>query len=208
MSYRMIHELRRLMCDKFSILCNLAELNEKQLREEDESMKLGVKVKRLNEDAVIPAYAHEYDAGVDIVALEDVLIEPGATKLVSTGLAFSIPPQFEMQIRPRSGITLRTKLRVQLGTIDSGYIGEVKVIVDNIAEHTHRTGHSFKTIDGKTERIDGLTRYYDENSYVIRKGDRICQAVFAPIETAHFYPVETLDDSTRGIGGFGSSGVK
>jgi dUTP pyrophosphatase len=204
MSYRMIHTIRRLMCDKFSILCTLAELNER----EERRMKLGVKVKRLNDEAVIPKYAHDGDAGVDLVSAEDIIVEPGDTKLVSTGLAFSIPPGFEMQVRPRSGITLRTKLRVQLGTVDSGYVGEVKVIVDNT--HNGYMGGTVKRyamdLNGKPIRETAGNAIY--GSYLIRKGDRICQAVFSPVEAAHFYPVDDLDDSTRGSGGFGSSGVR
>jgi deoxyuridine 5'-triphosphate nucleotidohydrolase len=108
------------------------QLNEKQLREDD-TMKLNVKIQRLNSEAIIPKYAREGDAGFDLVAVEDTIVEPGATVLVSTGLAFEIPPGYEMQIRPRSGVTVKTKLRVQIGTIDSGYRGEIKVMVDNIA---------------------------------------------------------------------------
>jgi len=212
MSYRMIKTARRLMCDKFSVLCTLAELNAKQLREKepevDDTMRLNVKIKRLNEDAVIPKYAREGDAGFDLIATEDVIIEPGETKLVPTGLAFELPPGYEMQIRPRSGITLRTKLRVQLGTIDSSYRGEVSVIVDNIAERVNRTGNVLATIDGKTETIYSSARYYDENTYLVRKGDRICQAVISQVEHARFREVSEIEDTERGGGSFGSSGVR
>ncbi len=97
---------------------------------------MNVNIKRLSPDAQIPAYAHATDAGFDLVASEDVIIEPGWAELVPTGLAFEIPKGYEMQIRPRSGITLNTRLRVQLGTVDSGYRGEVGVIVDNINRYT------------------------------------------------------------------------
>ncbi|RPK04871.1 Deoxyuridine 5'-triphosphate nucleotidohydrolase [Bacillus subtilis] len=97
---------------------------------------MNVNIKRLSPDAQIPAYAHATDAGFDLVAAEDVIIEPGWAELVPTGLAFEIPEGYEMQIRPRSGITLNTRLRVQLGTVDSGYRGEVEVIVDNINRYT------------------------------------------------------------------------
>jgi len=227
MSYKMIHTIRRLMCDKFSILCTLAELNEKQLREktegEDDTMKVNVKIQRLNEEAVIPKYAREGDAGFDLIATEDVIIEPGETKLVPTGLAFEIPPGYEMQIRPRSGVTLKTKLRVQLGTVDSGYRGEIGVIVDNIASR----GSFPKYYEIKYEHIDGTSTEvpkhiredkfhgdyveYDgvpRKTYLIRKGDRIAQAVIAPFETCHFVDAEKLAESQRGAGAFGHSGVK
>jgi dUTP pyrophosphatase len=206
MSYRMIFTLRRLMCDKFSVLCNLAELNEKQLRE-DENMNLNVKIKRLNDAAEIPKYAREGDAGFDLVATEDVIIEPGVTTLVPTGLAFELPPGYEMQIRPRSGVTLKTKLRVQLGTVDSGFRGEVKVIVDNIAEDPCGNVIQYLTlIDGTDERQP--SEVYPNDTYLVRKGDRIGQAVIAPFETARFVDSDKLEESMRGGQGFGSSGVK
>jgi dUTP pyrophosphatase len=216
----MIEIARRLMCDKFSVLCTLAELNAKQLRE-DESMKLNVKIKRLNEDAVIPKYAREGDAGFDLIATQDVIIEPGVTTLVPTGLAFELPPGYEMQIRPRSGVTLKTKLRVQLGTVDSGYRGEIGVIVDNIAqkeivgvnlndrEVEYWTVSYPDLISGECADNDwSLFGNNPKGTYIIRKGDRIAQAVIAPFETAHFVDSDKLEESMRGGQGFGSSGVK
>src|SRR5690606_26870610 len=150
------------------------------------------------------------DAGFDLVAVEDTIIEPGETALIKTGLAFELPEGYEMQIRPRSGVTLKTKLRVQLGTVDSGYAGEVGVIVDNIAEFRNELGdemlrEAFVTIDGGTALSDGLFR---SNTYIIRKGDRICQAVIQRLPDVELIEVESLGDSERGEGGFGSSGVR
>jgi dUTP pyrophosphatase len=199
----MIYTLRRLMCDKFSVLCTMAELNAKQLKEEY-TMKLNVKIKRLNEDAVIPKYAREHDAGFDLIATEDVIIEPGETKLIPTGLAFELPPGYEMTIRPRSGVTLKTKLRVQLGTVDSGYRGEIGVIVDNICDFS-LSDAKYRAADITGERVGESSHPY--GTYIIRKGDRICQAVIAPFETAHFVDSDKLEESMRGAGGFGSSGT-
>jgi dUTP pyrophosphatase len=169
-------------------------------------MKVNVKIKRLNEHATIPQYAREGDAGFDLVASEDVIIEPGETKLVPTGLAFELPEGFELQIRPRSGVTLKTKLRVQLGTVDAGYRGEVGVIVDNIAEIGKGVSY-VGNLDYKITYLpQGAKRPF--NTYIIRKGDRIAQAVIAPVEQAHFQVVNTLSETQRGEGGFGSSGVK
>jgi dUTP pyrophosphatase len=172
-------------------------------------MKVNVKVKRLHPEAVIPQYAHEFDAGFDLVAVEDVIIEPGETKLVRTGLAMSLPPGYELQIRPRSGISLRTKLRVANapGTVDAGFRGEIGVIVDNIAPKTDYMTPIVRQIDGK--EID-----YDEDetfawgTYIIRKGEKIAQGVIKPVEQAHFVEVDELDETDRGANGFGSSGVK
>ncbi|MEK4631432.1 MULTISPECIES: dUTP diphosphatase [Bacillus] len=170
---------------------------------------MNVNIKRLSPDAQIPAYAHATDAGFDLVAAADVIIEPGETACVPTGLAFEIPEGFEMQIRPRSGITLKTSLRVQLGTVDAGYRGEVGVIVDNIAEYRNSSGaelfrESFDTIDGGLVPTDGM---FNVKTYLIRKGDRIGQGVIKPVEQVEFVEVCDLSESDRGDGGFGSSGA-
>ncbi len=169
---------------------------------------LSVKIMRLCPDAVIPRYAHEGDAGFDLVAAADVIIEPGETKLVRTGLAFELPPGYELQIRPRSGITLRTKLRVQLGTVDSNYRGEIGVIVDNAFSVDEEDRHDFYneilTISGDPVRADDKKPY---GTYIIRKGDRIAQGVIAPVAVANFVEVDELSDTTRGESGFGSTGV-
>jgi dUTP pyrophosphatase len=205
MSYKMIHEIRRLMCDKFSVLCTLAELNAKQEREETR-MKVNVKVKRLHPDAVIPQYAHEGDVCFDLVAVEDVIIEPGQTKKIPTGWAMQTPPDYWIDIRPRSGISETTKLRISNspGTIDA-YTGEIGVLFDNIATHTNRARQFVRGLDGKHENT---TRYYDENSYIIRKGDRVSQALVTLKYGAMFTVVDELAPTVRGDKGFGSSGVK
>ncbi|MGM2698027.1 dUTP diphosphatase [Bacillus cereus group sp. Bce037] len=148
-------------------------------------MNLRVKIKRLK-DVELPKYAKPGDAGFDLVAAEDTVIWPGETKVVPTGLAFEIPPGYELQVRPRSGMTRNTKLRVALGTVDSGYRGEIGVLVDN------------------TERQISLNM----KAHVIKKGTRIAQGVIAPVVTAHFVEADKLSDSDRGTGGFGSTGVK
>ncbi|MEK4547325.1 deoxyuridine 5'-triphosphate nucleotidohydrolase [Bacillus sp. FSL L8-0173] len=166
---------------------------------------MNVNIKRLSPDAQVPAYAHATDAGFDLVAAADVIIEPGETACVPTGLAFEIPEGFEMQIRPRSGITLKTPLRVQLGTIDAGYRGEVGVIVDNIACDPFCPSTRYLLfIDGSQKRKDYEMH---DDTYSIRKGDRIAQALIKPVEQAVFTEVDALGDSDRGACGFGSSGV-
>ncbi|TKH82014.1 dUTP diphosphatase [Bacillus cereus] len=148
-------------------------------------MNLRVKIKRVK-DVELPRYAKPGDSGFDLVAAEDTIIWPGETKVVQTGLAFEIPPGYELQVRPRSGMTRNTKLRVVLGTVDSGYRGEVGVLVDN------------------NERPISLNM----KAHVIEKGTRIAQGVIAPVVTAHFIEVDDLSESDRGTGGFGSTGVK
>jgi dUTP pyrophosphatase len=166
---------------------------------------MNVNIKRLNEHAVIPQYAKAGDSGFDLVATEDVIIEPGETAKVPVGLAFELPTGYELQIRPRSGITSKTKLRVQFGTVDSGYIGEIGVIVDNIAMSTdYHMSNPANTIDNEF----GTEYYYPIGTYIIRKGDRIAQGVIAPVATATFTEVDMLSETERGEGGFGSTGVK
>jgi len=161
-------------------------------------MNLRVKIKRLNESVELPRYAKPGDAGFDLVAAEDVTIEPGETKVIPTGLAFEIPPGYELQVRPRSGISRKTFLRVVLGTVDSGFRGEVGVIVSN----TSYLGNSI------TLGINDDHGICASVNYGIKKGDRIAQGVIAPVETAHFVEVDELSDSERGTGGFGSTGTK
>lgn len=144
-----------------------------------------LEVKKLHSDAVIPSYQTEGASGFDLHALEDIYVEFGKTVLVKTGLSFEIPRGFEMQIRPRSGFSKKTKLRVSNSpaTIDSDYRGDVGILIDNIG----------------TE-LDG--------GYLIKKGDRIAQGVICPVERVFFLEVEDLSDTERGDGGFGHTGIE
>jgi len=177
--------------------------------------EIPVKIKRMRPDAIIPKYAKPGDSGFDLVAVEDVIIAPGETALVPTGLAFEIPPGYEMQVRPRSGISLRTKLRVanSPGTVDADYRGEIKVVIDNISqEHANRhpnirDAHNdyLTDVGGESFRTHG--RRFAHGTYSIRKGDRIAQAVITPIVRVNFEVADELSETERGTGGFGSTGV-
>src|SRR5690625_1695956 len=90
--------------------------------------------KRLSDAATSPTKSHPSASDSDLHASADVNIEPGETRIISTGIAVALPPGYEAQVRPRAGITAKAKLRVQLGTIDNDYTGEIGVIVDNIAQ--------------------------------------------------------------------------
>ena len=141
-----------------------------------------IKIKKLNANATIPTRSHSTDAGLDLYASEDVWVDEGT--LISTGIAVDIPPGFEGTVRPRSGLTSRTGLRVQLGTVDSGYNGELKVIADCIPQGD-----------------DG------DQSYAVCAGDKIAQLVLSPIETPLVEVVDEFDsESERGENGFGSTG--
>ncbi|KLA35498.1 dUTP diphosphatase [Bacillus cereus] len=170
-------------------------------------MNLRVKIKRVK-DVELPKYAKSGDAGFDLVAAEDVVIKPGETKVIPTGLAFELPPGYEMQIRPRSGMSRKTKLRVVLGTIDSGYRGEIGVIADNasLIEYASQPRLLKGAFVGDNDfNVTKTTKY---EVIKISKGDRIAQGVIAPVVTAHFVEADDLSESDRGTGGFGSTGVK
>jgi dUTP pyrophosphatase len=138
-----------------------------------------VRIKRLHPDAALPAYAHgpAEDAGLDLRAVERVVLSPGVSGVVPTGLAIELPPGYEAQVRPRSGLGLKHSITVNFGTIDPGYRGEIRVIMFNLG-----------TAD-----------------YTIEKGDRIAQLIVARYEAIEWDESE-LNDSARGSGGFGSSG--
>lgn len=129
----------------------------------------------------LPAYATQGAAGMDVVAAEAWVIEPGQRHAVATGFAMAIPEGFEVQVRPRSGLALKhgvTCLNTP-GTIDSDYRGEVKVILANLGDAP----------------------------FTIARGDRIAQLVPAPVQRAGLEEVGSLDETARGSGGFGSTGV-
>ena len=128
----------------------------------------------------LPSYASDGAAGLDLVAAEDFRLAPGARHAVATGFAIAIPPGYEVQVRPRSGLALKhgiTCLNTP-GTIDCDYRGEVKVILANLG----------------TEPFEA------------KRGERIAQLVPAPVLRAEFVEVENLDETSRGAGGFGSTG--
>lgn len=145
------------------------------------SQKVPLKFKKLHPDAVIPQYQTEGAAGFDLVTVEEAVSPAGKTILLKTGLAVEVPPGYELQIRPRSGISLKTGLMIKNspGTIDSDYRGEIGIIVYNNGE---RYGHC------------------------INKGERIAQAVLKRVERAEIFEVMELSDTERGVGGFGSTG--
>lgn len=143
---------------------------------------IDVRLKRLphGEGLPLPAYASDEAAGLDVVAAENVTLRPGERHAVATGFAIAIPQGFEVQVRPRSGLALRHGLTVlnSPGTIDSDYRGEVKVILANLGSET----------------------------FEVVRGERIAQLVPAAVQRAAFAEVEHLDDTSRGAGGFGSTG--
>ena len=164
---------------------------------------IGVPVEFCHDEAKMPQYAHVSDSGMDVYALEDVTVHPGETVLVPTGLKVALPPGYEIQVRPKSGRALKTKLRVANtpGTIDSGYRDEIKVIIENVEPPIRDI-----QIDdeGKVKSI-----LYGSD-YFIGKGEKFCQLVLSEVPKIVFYRVESIKevDSIDRHGGFGSTGIK
>jgi dUTP pyrophosphatase len=148
-------------------------------------MTIQISLRRLphNADLPLPAYATAGAAGMDLLAAvtAPVIIDPGKRALIPTGLAIALPPGYELQIRPRSGLALRHGIVLpnSPGTIDEDYRGELQVIVLNAGDAP----------------------------FTVERGMRIAQAVLAPVLRAEWAEVADLDDTARGGGGFGSTGV-
>lgn len=140
-----------------------------------------MRIQKLRPGAVLPEYAHGpgEDAGMDLCAVEEVTLEPGVPRMVPTGLAVEVPPGYEAQVRPRSGLALKHAIAMPNapGTIDPGYRGEVRVILLNLGREP----------------------------YTVHAGDRIAQMIVARYESVEWAEGD-LADSRRGTGGFGSSG--
>jgi len=163
-----------------------------------------------SEKQAIPAYAHDTDAGMDVCAAEDVTLAPGETKLIPTGIRLAIPEGYECQVRPRSGVSLKTPLRVcnAPGTVDAGYRDEVCVIMQNTSLPFKVTGGQVEVLEDIAENHHGISSKGNLHGwYDIRKGDRIAQIVFAKYEKVEFESVHDVKaiGEDRG-GGFGSTG--
>jgi dUTP pyrophosphatase len=144
---------------------------------------IDIAVKRLDHagDLPLPSYETSGSAGMDVRAAEALTIAPGKRGLAGTGFAFAIPEGYEIQVRPRSGLALKKGISIpnSPGTIDSDYRGELKVILIN----------------------------HGEDDFVIQRGDRIAQIVVAPVQRGNLVETDNLDDTVRGSGGFGSTGI-
>lgn len=140
-----------------------------------------VKFRKTDPSATLPSYARPGDAGMDLCSVEELVIPRGERRLVRTGLAMRLPPGYEAQVRPRSGLALKKGVTVlnSPGTIDEGYRGEIGVILVNLGDEP----------------------------FGVCKGDRIAQMVVAPCARAEIALVSELDSTERGVGGFGSTGV-
>ena len=141
-------------------------------------------IKRLSKEVPLPKYETDGSSGLDLAAYieKNIEIKPGKSGIIPTGLSVAIPKNFEIQIRPRSGLAAKNQISVlnTPGTIDADYRGELKVILINLSD----------------------------KSFLLENGDRIAQMVLCPVAKAKLKEVESLQDTKRGSGGFGSTGVK
>lgn len=144
-------------------------------------VKMKVQIQKIHEDAILPDYAHTGDSGVDLYSVENYTIPAGERILVKTGIKISMLEGYEAQVRPKSGLALKNGISVlnTPGTVDSGYRGEVGVILINLSKE----------------------------DYLVEKGKKVAQMVFARVERVDFEEVKELDETTRSDGGFGSTGL-
>ncbi|MBC7253039.1 MAG: dUTP diphosphatase [Actinobacteria bacterium] len=140
-----------------------------------------LRIRRLRPDAELPSYAHPGDAGLDIRSAEEVILQPGERRLIGTGLAMALPEGYAAFLQPRSGLAARHGISIvnTPGLIDCHYRGEVKVVLVNLGQEP----------------------------FQVKKGDRIAQMVIQRVERAEVLEVEELEDTARGEGGFGSTGI-
>lgn len=156
-------------------------------------------------DAKMPEYAHPDDSGMDVYAVDDYVIHPGETKLIPTGIRVAVPNGYEIQIRPKSGRALKTKMRIanSIGTVDAGFRGELQVIIENIEPPIKDITYDFD--DNGRPIITSILRGSD---MTIGKGEKFAQLVLMEVPKAVLFQVENLDDTERGNGGFGSTNLK
>ena len=160
------------------------EVNEYRQQEET---KLILNFKKLSPTAITPTKAHTTDAGFDLYADEEVILKYGETAAIKTNIAIELPEGYVADVRPRSGLTLNTGLRVHYGTVDAGYRDGVSVISEN--------GHNYHS-------------YLKKQMFIkIPKGMKIAQLVILPIPEIELKEVNELSDSDRGVNGFGSTGI-
>ena len=160
-----------------------------------------VKFKKVHPDAQLPKYAHEGDAGMDVCAVDDVKLAIGKPTLVKTGLVAEIPIGYEIQVRPRSGLALKGVTVFNApGTIDAKYRGEIGVVL-------YAVKGNITISSGTVDVLEKGWQTHSQEYFQIKKGDRIAQLVLAPVTTCIPLETDEVNDTDRGTGGFGSTGV-
>ena len=163
-----------------------------------------INFKKLSDTAIAPNKSHYNDSGFDLYADEDATLAYGETKVIATNIALELPDGYMADVRPRSGLTSKTALRVQYGTVDAGYRGGIGIICDNVDNL-----YKVKTIDNKLHAIitgdqDAILTY--NTAIEIKRGDKIAQLVIQKIPDIELIEADELNETARGAGGFGSTG--
>ena len=164
-----------------------------------------INFKKLSDTAIAPNKSHYNDSGFDLYADEDATLAYGETKAIATNIALELPDGYMADVRPRSGLTRDTALRVHYGTVDAGYRGGIGIICENVDNL-----YKVKTIDNKLHAIitgdkDAILTY--NTAIEIKKGDKIAQLVIQKIPDIELIEADELNETARGAGGFGSTGV-
>ena len=186
------------------------EVNEYRQQEET---KLILNFKKLSPTAITPNKAHTTDAGFDLYADEDVILKYGETVAIKTNIAIELPEGYVADVRPRSGLTLNTGLRVHYGTVDSGYRNGIGIICENVSSKYARHSDACAVVllsvgeEYKDYLTDRANEYEDKSIVTIERGQKIAQLVILPIPEIELKEVNELSDSDRGVNGFGSTGV-
>lgn len=165
-----------------------------------------VEFKKLSKGSKIPFKENKTDTGYDIFSNEDIYLKPGETTIIPSGVSMNIEDGYDAMVRPRSGVTSKSKLRVAIGTIDNSYNEEVGIIIDNISNEKGIEVEGVRYLDIKNHELpnkEGLTQY--PGTYKIKKGSKIAQITFHKVEEVETFIVEEFENKSN-RGGFGSSG--
>ena len=179
------------------------EVNEYRQQEET---KLILNFKKLSPTAITPTKAHTTDAGFDLYADEDVVLKYGETAAIKTNIAIELPEGYVADVRPRSGLTLNTGLRVHYGTVDSGYRDGIGIICENgshVQNDENNKNRIYKVASGTLHHAS----IWEQEVIIIKQGQKIAQLVILPIPEITLQEVNELSDSDRGVNGFGSTGA-
>ena len=179
------------------------EVNEYRQQEET---KLILNFKKLSPTAITPTKAHTTDAGFDLFSDEDVVLKYGETTAILTNIAIELPEGYVADVRPRSGLTLNTGLRVHYGTVDSGYRDGIGIICEN-GSHIQNDENGKKRVYMVASGTLSNASTWEQEILFVPKGSKIAQLVILPIPTIELKVVNELSDSDRGVNGFGSTGI-
>ena len=173
-----------------------------------------INFKKLSQTAIAPNKSHYNDSGFDLYADEDATLAYGETKAVATNIALELPDGYMADVRPRSGLTRDTALRVHYGTVDAGYRGGIGIICENAnyGEDVYYTEKLFGVANAKSDidfsvKANEAVTKWNSMAYHIHRGDKIAQLVIQKIPDIELIEADELNETARGAGGFGSTGV-